>query len=199
MDIAIIILDYIKVIFNWPLVVLILGFAFRNAIGDFFRRLVKGKGYGIELEATTPAEQQKEAKETRENMPRGLKDDDIEKYIRENPKKVKTEYLKTLNGYWFERAYNIIYGTQIQLLEHLSKKGDQGDKYINLVSFYGDFLQKSALKTQMADYLKFLVDMKFIQYKKEETDITVKVTSYGIDFLSYIKTQYPLAYKYKAF
>jgi len=196
MEIVKVILDYIRVIFNWPLVVLILGFAFRGAIGDFFRRVVRGRGYGFELEASTPAEQRKEAKESIQRQP----EDEIEKYIKDNPKEVKKEYLRVFNGYWFERAYNLIYGTQIQLLEYLTTKQDKGDKYINLVNFYATFLQRSAFNTQMADYLGFLIDMRFIEYAGQgTTDITVKITPYGVDFLSYIKTQYPVAYKFKIF
>ena len=195
MEAAKIILDYIRVIFNWPLVILILGFAFRGAIGDFFKRLVKGRGYGIELEASVPIEQRKEVKESIPRQP----EDAIEKYIHDNPKEVKKEYLRAFNGYWFERAYNLIYGTQILLLEHLASKSDKGDKYINLTSFYTTFLQKSALNTQMADYLGFLVDMGFIEHVGQGNNLITKITPYGLDFLSYIKTQYPLAYKYRVF
>lgn len=190
-----VVIDYIRVILNWPLVILILGFVFRGAINDFFKRLVKGRGYGIEIEACTPTEQRKEAKESIQRQP----EDAIEKYICENPKEVKKEYLRAFNGYWFERAYNLIYGTQIQLLEHIAAKSDKGDKYINLINFYATFQQKSGLNTQMADYLGFLVDMGFIEYSRQGSDITTKITPYGLDFLSYIKTQYPLGYKYKAF
>ena len=51
----------------------------------------------------------------------------------------------------------------------------------------------------MADYLGFLVDVGFVEHVGQGHDINTKITPYGVDFLSYIKTQYPLAYKHIAF
>lgn len=116
----------------------------------------------------------------------------MEKYIRENPKQVAQEYIKTFNAYYFERAYNLIYGTQISLLEHLSQKGDQGDSYVNLFRFYNEFLSRSNLtSTQMADYIGFLRDAKFVEQFGSDNDFRIRISPYGIDFLSYIKGQYP--------
>lgn len=192
-----IILQYIKAFLTWPVVTLIIAFMFRSAISNFLRRLVKGEGPGgWKLEAATPSEQRREIRD----IPQPKSETESEKYIRENPKAAIKEYIRTFNAYWFERAYNLIYGTQIALLEYLQTKGDRGDKYINLVTFYNDFLRRSRFTgTQMADYLGFLKDTQFIEYAGEDTDITVKITPYGVDFLSYIKIQYRISYKYRVF
>jgi predicted transcriptional regulator len=84
------------------------------------------------------------------------------------------------------------------LLEHLSIKGSEGDKYINLVSFYNEFVKRSSSSSvQMADYLKFLKDTGFIEFVGEGSELSVKIFPYGVDFLSYIKQIYALTYKYR--
>lgn len=200
MEIARLVLDYLKIILSWPVItaIAIIYFLrlFKEPISDFLSRLVKGQVYGVTVEATTPSEQRKEVQETSVPKPQA----DIEKYISENPQEVLKEYARVLNGYWFERGYNLIYGTQIALLEHLLSKGVDGDFYVNVFPFYQNFLNRSNLTTtQMADYLGFLRDMKFIDITSDGDDLRVKITPYGVDFLSYIKGQYPYSYKYKAF
>ncbi len=200
METAEIILKYLQVILGWPVVALILGIIFlkwfKDPISDFFRRVVRGEAYGVKIEASSPSEQRKEVKE----IPQPQTHDQIEKYIKDHPKEVITEYLRLLNGYWFERAFNIIYGTQMDLLEYLSTKGTKGENYINLVSFYNEFVKRSGLaSTQMADYLGFLKDMRFIEFVEENKTWSVKITAYGVDFLSYVKGQYPSSYRYRAF
>lgn len=200
METAEIILKYLQVILGWPVVALILGVIFlkwfKDPISDFFRRVVRGEAYGVKIEASSPSEQRKEVKE----IPQPQTHDQIEKYIKDRPKEVIKEHLRLLNGYWFERAFNIIYGTQMDLLEYLSTKGTKGENYINIVSFYNEFVKRSGLaSTQMADYLGFLKDMRFIEFVEENKAWSVKITAYGVDFLSYVKGQYPSSYKYRAF
>lgn len=195
-----IILRYLQVILSWPAVFLISFLIFikrfKEPISDFFRRIVKGEAYGVRIEASSPLEQRREAKEA----PQSQSQDEIERYVGENPKEVIRVHLKLLNGIRFERAFNIIYGTQINLLEYLSTKGTEGDKYINLVGFYHEFVKRSGLaSTQMADYLGFLEDMRFIEFVGEGSELSIRITPHGVDFLSYIKGQYPLMYNYKPF
>lgn len=200
MQVANLVLEYVKALVTWPLAVFILGVifirTFREPISDFFRRIVRGEAYGVRLEAATPSEQKKEAEESEAfKTP-----DEIEKYVKENPKEVIEQYLRVQNGYWFERAYNLIYGTQISLLEYLQTKGTDGEKYVNLVPFYTDFLSRSKLQTtQFADYLGFLAQMRFIEYEGQDTDLTARITPYGTNFLSYIQGQYTTSYKYRPF
>lgn len=200
MEIAKIVLAYIQVLLSWPVVsaIVIVFFLklFKEPLSNLFRRIVRGQVYGVSLEASNPSEQRKEIKEG----PTPQSQEAIEKYIKENPKEVIRDYLRVFNGYWFERAYNLIYGTQVNLLEHLTTKGTEGDSYINLFMFYNEFLNRSQFSsTQMADYIGFLVDMKFVELFGEGSNLRVKITPYGVDFLSYIKSQYPTSYKYRVF
>ena len=67
----------------------------------------------------------------------------------------------------------------------------------NLFQFYADFIVRSNLTlTQMADYIGFLREARFVEQVGSDTDLRIRITPYGLDFLSYIKGQYP-AYKLK--
>lgn len=194
-----IVLRYLQVILAWPIICLVLGlffmFLFKQPISDLFRRISKGELYGARFETNSPSEQDIKTKEE----PQLKTKDDLEKYIKENPKKVQEEFLRYFNGYWFEKTFNLIYGTQINLLEHLANKGSQGDKYINLMGFYNEFIKRSRFTTQLPDYIRFLKDGRFVEFMGEGSELSVKITPYGMDFLSYIKSQYPATYKYKVF
>ena len=127
MQIADLILEYLKVFMSWQVVVLLLGLIFKTPFSNFLQRLVKGEAYGVRVEASTPSEQRKEVKESSVKF---QTEDAIIKYVKDNPEEVIKEFRRTINGYWFERAYNLIYGSQIELLEHLSEKGTKGNNYI---------------------------------------------------------------------
>lgn len=200
METAKIILQYFRVVLGWPVIILILGIIFlkwfKEPISDFFRRIVRGEAYGVRIEASNPLEQQKEAKQT--SQPQSH--DEIERYVKDNPTKVVEEYVKLLSKYWFERIFNLIFGTQIELLEYLSKKGNDGDKYVNLMGFYSKFVMRAGSASyQIGDYFGFLKAMRVIEYVGRGSELSVKITPFGVNFLSYIKSQYGPVYKYKPF
>jgi len=199
METAKLILEFLKVFTSWPVAmsVLVIYFlcTFRESLSDFFRRFEEGEGYGIKVKARTPSDQRREVKDA----PSFSDLDDVEKYVFQNPKEVVLEYRKLLNGFRWERAFNLIYGTQIRLMEFLEQKGSIGEKYVNLLPFYNEFVKRSKLSaTQYADYLGFLRDSQFLEISGPENDLVVKITPYGVDFLSYVKGQYPF-YGSKAF
>lgn len=199
MEIAKLVLEYFKVLISWPVVVLLVVIyffrTFKESVNDFLRRVEEGEGYGIKVKATTPSEQRKEASEIKPDPSL----DDAEKFVAEHPKEAVLEYRKVLNGYRWEKAFNLIYGTQLDLLEQLEQKGSVGEKYVNLLPFYNEFVKRSKLSTtQFADYLGFLRDSQFIAIEGPENDLVVKLTPYGVDFLSYVKGQYPY-YRGKTF
>ena len=108
------------------------------------------------------------------------------------------QYQRFYNGYWWERALNLIYGTQLEILEHLERKGDSGDKYVNLVPFFEAFRRRGGSPaTQMADYLAFLQSMKLMCYAERDGESIVKITPFGVNFLSYLRASYPGGYKFK--
>lgn len=198
MEIADLVLRYVEVILSWPVITLILGLLaliwLREPIGNFLNRVRSAQGYGVRLDAVDPAQQLSKAQEVDE-----LKsENELAVWVKDNPEVVATEFLRLLNGYWWERAFNIIYGSQIEILEHLEAKGDSGEKYVNLVPYFEEFLGRGGpAKTQMPDYLAFLQSMNFIEYQAKSGDPLVKITPFGVNFLSYLRAQYPASYKFK--
>src|SRR5262249_12954686 len=100
----------------------------------------------------------------------------------------------------YERAFNLIYGTQIQLLQDLATKGTAGEAYTNLAIFYEEFRRRAADSTnyQMPDYVRFLHQLGFIEYFGEESNFRVRITPTGLGFLSYIRAEYPFFYEQKS-
>ena len=199
MEIARLVLEYLEVLLSWPVATAAIVFVFfrifKEPLSDFLRRMVRGEAYGMRFEAATPSEQVKEAEQTKA-LPEQAPTED---WIRENPKQMLEEYQRAVNGYVFERAFNLSYGSQIALLEHLESKGDLGDKYINLLPYYNQFLQRSGSRTQFADYVGFLKNLNFVEIDGEESDLLVRITPSGVNFLSYLRTQYPGTYQIRAF
>jgi hypothetical protein len=182
------------VITTWPCVILIFlmffSILFRKQISNFLARLVNAKIGNLNLAAMKPTVQPKKAIQDK------LKIKAIN-YIKLHPEETIKEFYGLLDKYKFERIFNIIYGSQILLLEHLSLKGDIGDKYINLYVFYDEFIKKTIPpRPQITEYFGFLESWKLIEASGENMNKSYKITPFGINFLSYIKTNYPL-YKYK--
>jgi len=200
MEIAEIVLSYIQVLLNWPFLGACLIFTFilifKEQIGDFLSRLIRGKVGGLSVEANKPLKQEKVIKEGKIKNP---KDRAIE-YMKNFPEEAFKGYVNTYNAYFFERTFNIIFGSQINLLEHLDNKKDKKEKWINLFTFYNDFLMKTVPPRVTFDqYLGFLESCKFIKITSRENENIVEITPYGSNFLSYIKSQHPTMYKHKFF
>jgi hypothetical protein len=197
MDIARLVLEYIRAILSWPVVLGLLGIyflkTFHQPVADLLRRFTKAAGYGVSIEAAGPSTQLQEIKET--GVPRPV-EDQLREYVRENPAEVVREFIRTFNAYWFERSFNLIFGTQILLLEYLLDKGKEGESYVGLEQFHREFLRRGGFQTtQFADYLGFLLYLNFIRY--EGDPIQVYITPYGVDFVSYLRAQYAGHYRLK--
>lgn len=198
MDIARLALEYLRVLLSWPIIFGALGLYFLNTfhdpIADVLRRFVRATGYGVSVEAS-PSVQLQEIRQTNVAKPA---EDQLHRYIRDNPGQVVNDFLRTFNAYWFERSFNLIFGTQIALLEFLLEKRTDGEAYINLEHFYQEFTKRvSSPVVQFADYVGFLLSANFVRY--EGSPIRVYITDYGVDFLSYIRTQYAPTYRLKPF
>lgn len=200
MEIAKIVLSYIQVLLNWPFLgaslIFIFIIMFKKRIDDFLSRLVKGKVGAVYIEAL-PAKQEKsiKGKKIEEPSKKTLKSTEDESVISYE------EYLRIFNLYVFEKGFAIMYGTQIDLLEYLTSKADEGEKLVNLHRFYVDFIKKSIYSKQtFKAYYKFLENWKFIQIiTSKDNEKIVKITPHGLDFLSYIKSEYPGSYNIKSF
>lgn len=191
MEIAKLVLSYLDTLLSWPVIALVLGGIalklLHQPLAAFLSRNIELEGYGIRVKAADPEQQRKEAQEAIQPQT----EDALLDWVRQNPQQVVTDYQRLFNGYWFERALNLIFGTQIDVLEHLEECGDPGEKYINLIPYFQKYVQRSGhTKRQMADYLGFLRDMRFLEYVVHDGEQYARLTPLGADFLSYARAQY---------
>jgi hypothetical protein len=188
-------LEYIKLLVSWQVVALILGLmalhSFKGSISALLGRFIRGSGYGITLEAQ-PVQQNTS---NSEDQPKNLTEkSDPEKWVADNPKLVIEEYQKLYNSHQWERAYNLIYGTQLDLLEYLASKGDVGESYLNLRPFHLECQRLLGNEnTAFAAYLMYLDSFRFITFN-EQTQV-VKIEPFGIAFLDHLKATYPKVWR----
>jgi len=200
MKIAEIVLSYLQVLLNWPFlgacIIFIFILIFKERIDDFLGRLVIGKVGAVSLEAS-PANQEKSINEKKIEKLNGK----APKSKEDEPAISLKEYLRIYNLYVFEKGFTNIYGTQIDFLEYLTSKADEGEKLVNLYRFYVNFTKKAIYsKQKFNEYYKLLENRKFIQIiTSKDNEKIVKITSYGLDFLSYIKSEYTTTYKFRSF
>lgn len=192
-------LGFLKVFLSWPVVTLILGlifiFIFKGQISNLLGRVTEGDVYGMKFKASTLQDSASGTK----LEPVRLSNDQI-KWISDNPDKAFEEYTKVFNFYRWERAMNFIYGTQIDLLESLSNKADLGELYVNLGYFHVEHQRRAGSTAyQMSDYLNFLVQQGFIVSEGVNSNLKIKISPDGLNFLSYIKSAYPDAWNKKSF
>lgn len=193
------VLRYLEVFLGWPVVVLVLGMAvlilFREELRAYLRRLEDLEGYGIRARAPLPALQLQAVKEGIEPTP----EDQLQRLVTENPQQTLELFRRLYNSYTFERAFNSIFGSQVELLEHLEAKGDEGDKYVNLTKFFQAFVLRGGdiSKTQFADYIGFLTSTGLVEYADGDDGQIVRITPHGVDFLSYLRTSYPAGYRFR--
>ncbi len=194
------VLGFTKAFLSWPVVVLVLGlifiFTFKAQISSFLSRITEGDVYGMKFKASSSQDQSGDS----EIEPPSPPDNDVKKWVVENPDKAIEEYQRVFNSYKWERAMNLIYGTQVDMLEFLSKKGDEGVMYIDLAFFHAEHQRRmQSTSYQMPDYMNFLQQHGFIDVEGADHDLKIKVTPYGLSFLSYIKATYPDTWNKKPF
>ncbi len=185
----------ISVTWTWPFFAFILLLVYRKQIANLLTRLIKGKVGSFSFEVT-PLKQEKAIKE---DKIRKSNDVTIE-FIRKNPEKALNGFINTYNAYLFERNFNMIYGTQINLLECLANKKDKSEKWVNLFTFYYNFMTKTTSpRITFVQYLGFLESCKFIKTIIKDNEKIAKISLQGLNFLYYIRSQYPTIYKHKPF
>ncbi len=189
-------MEIIEIVFRywpWPILVFVFIMMFKKQISEFLQRLKTLKIFGTVLETGIPPEQKKE--EITKSLP--LEKEIIKDVGEEDREIITKKYTELLEKYTFELTLNAIYGTQMDLLEFLSKKGTLGEKYSGLKRFYYYFIvrPKLVVTTTETKYFGFLKDMEYIEYVGEGEEQIVKITPIGLDFLSYVKRLYPITYR----
>lgn len=171
---------------SFPFVILIIVLIFYKEIKNKIKEMVQAKVGDKQLNFQPNI--------TAEDKDKKL--DEMEKNFKDNPKKAKSEYLKLLERYLYERILNLIFGTQIVLLESLEKITPKGIKYENLRVYWLEHCRLSNNKNySFVSYINFLKMSLLINI----TDDVVILSKGGKRFLDYIRTMYPLVYHSKAY
>lgn len=222
-------LEYIKVFLSWPPIALAITVLFitrfRGAIDDFLKRLIEGNIFGQAFKAVPPPQQSGSTGATEDrlalaaeaapptpppagqvldHLPPELAGDPLAPaavaYVRSNPAQTVIEYKRVLFAYNSERLFMRIYGTQIALLEFLTLRSDTPAPLSLLAQFHDEHQQKAgSTEYQLRDYVNFLVGFGVVAVFGQENAYEYKITQHGVEFLSYIKANYPANWNQRAF
>lgn len=210
------ILDYLKVILNWPPIALILGIIFftffKVGINNFLGRVTEGTIFGNSFKASpqSPNAQSTGIEKLTQHNEKNVVDEshlieqlkkeepdaeNVIAFVKSNPAYTVIEYKKLLNNIQFERCFNAIYGTQISLLDTCLAR-DGKITYKDLMAFHNQHQNLSNTNSYpLNQYIEFLIGFNLTIPKFDYFEIT----PIGASFLSYIKTAYQFAWDKKAF
>lgn len=167
---------------SWPVTILVLGgvflLLFNNEIKQFLGNLV--------IRHRWPGGSETELSRRQQDQASGRLD--LEAVTSDS-----TEDIATLKGqleetrkYWlFENTYNLIYGSQIRLLEHLSRKASTGDSFQSLYSLFYDSSCRLYLVLRSYPFVNY---MNFLETRNlvEKHGDNYKIAGLGIEFLNHI-------------
>lgn len=121
-------------------------------------------------------------------------------YVRSNPAQTVIEYKRVLFAYNAERLFSRIYGTQIALLVFLASRPHAPAPLALLAQFHDEHQQKAgSTEYQLRDYVNFLVGFGVVAVSGQENAYEYRITQHGVEFLSYIKANYPASWNQRAF
>ena len=225
----VIVLEYAKVVLSWPPIALVIAILFiarfRGAIDDFLKRLVEGNIFGQAFKAVPPPQQTAPASATENRLARAAEaaphpsDQRVQElvplppelagdplapaavaYVQSNPAQTVIEYKRVLFAYNAERLFTRIYGTQIALLEFLAARPNEPALLAELAPFHEQHQQKAgSTEYQLRDYVNFLVGFGAVSVAGQENAYLYSITQHGVEFLSYIKANYPVNWNGRAF
>jgi len=210
--------EILKIILSWPpialLMLIIIISIFKDQIASLLGRVTSGKILGNEFQ-TAPINQLNEAAHIAKDSllakaeSVGIiksKTDDLENkinsklsdpanpaidYIINNPYETLNEYQRVLRSLNFEIILNRIFGTQIKLLELLASQPTMSFTPIQLYHFYQEHQKLIGSNDyQVRDYFNFLIQFNVIRVSGTDNNHTFSITEHGLDFLSYIKSNY---------
>lgn len=103
-------------------------------------------------------------------------------------------HIQTLTfQYQVERIFNQIYGTQLDLLEHLVSRGSQPAKLSELAHYHAEHQRMAGTAVyQIEPYINFLVSSGLLTATNDSSTSTeYTISTMGVKFLSYVKAMYP--------
>ncbi|WP_418120754.1 hypothetical protein [Variovorax sp. 350MFTsu5.1] len=182
------ILEFLKVFLSWPVAALVLGGifmrVFREPIRELVSRLTKFKAIGAEIEASAPVPSNQE-----QAKPAAELSDPVDQAAA-TPARAREVILALRDVCMFEQTYNLIFGSQMQLLHYLRMQGAQGAEKAPIEAFYQEHLKLvgEGQPPTLEDYLRFLAVRTLI----EPVDGTerVRISALGDKFVGYIVSTY---------
>lgn len=100
-------------------------------------------------------------------------------------------YKSLLERYKWERIFNSIFGTQIDLLFLLANNNNQPISLPQTYKFYTDHQNRAKVTTYpLSDYLNFMIQFDLIAAHTNENHASYTITKFGMNFLSYIMENY---------
>lgn len=222
-------LDYLKVVLSWPPIALVIALVFfrrfQSAIEGLLARVTEGELFGQKIKAVapnqslepastddyltnvveTPPHTDTQSLETvSDALPAELADDPHAAasitWVKRNPVETVIEFKKQMLNLSFERNFNMIYGTQISLLEFLASRPTDVIPITQLAKFHLEHLSKVGESNyQLQDYMNFLVINGLMTEVPLANQKGYSIAPHGIQFLAYIKANYPLGWFQRAF
>ena len=224
-----IVLEFFKLILSWPIVTLIIFVVamvnFKNPISNWIEKLTnleyEGRGQKLKIFAqqqTPRAEEIPEIMEKAKAVENAKSNEPIKQY--EIPDEIK--HLENVNGliayaeahpaetvvelnravkrYHFERIFNSIFGSQIQLLEYLSSNPQNWQAVSSVSGFYA--AHKQTLSNHSPDlftYLNYLKQNGLIELVWNQDTQTIRATALTGEFLNYLVESYPSTWNKKSY
>lgn len=210
--------EILKIILSWPpialLMLIIIISKFKDQIASLLGRVTSGKLLGNEFQ-TAPINQLNEAShvekdsllekavsvgitksksdvlENKNNSKESAPNNPAIEYIINYPNETFNEYQRVLRSLNFEILLNRIFGTQIKLLELLASEPTISFTTPQLYHFYQEHQKLIGSNDyQIRDYFNFLIQFNAMSVSGTENNHSFKITEHGIEFLSYIKSNY---------
>lgn len=121
-------------------------------------------------------------------------------YVKNNPVQTVIEYKRLFFSYNCERLFNSIYGTQISLLEFLAARPTESVTLPEVAPFHSAHqAQVGRTEYQLRDYVNFLLVFGVVSADGSPESLHYRITQHGVEFLSYIKANYPSAWNQRAY
>jgi hypothetical protein len=188
------VLDYIQILI-WPVTVMTIAFCFKTEISSLINRIVSGELPGFKFNATPEQKKDEDVNlETKLQTTPSDEKDKLEELINEKESAISTvttdnqelsrELINKTIELDFERIYNVIFASQIDLLGKMTTLGYLGNQ--SVIQHFA--LIRRAYEPTYNDwdlnlYLRFLYDQGLIQNNDNHT---INITDKGKAFLQYL-------------
>lgn len=188
--------NYLKtIITSWPAVVLILGLIFLMDQHDAIEEFVGKRITHVGRDGVTAALHQEGValKNQQEETEHRTEEPVIQPSTEVIPvQEVNYEFLYNhfKDLYFFENNFNLMFGSQLRLLNILKPLGSTGMPYEDVAAYYGKVAIELWVGTEIwttEKYLGFLEERKLIEKIQHDANINIKITTGGIKFLDYIQ------------